>query len=102
MFQDIFSDSEIAQRFSSKRTKTACIINGSGITAVMRSAPFSVAIDWSIDSVVEKMNPLTVRIFNECNGSMHTQFLDMCMTSQATAEGILSMMDKALEKHQIS
>ena len=109
MFQDIFSESEIAQRFSSRRNKTACIINGpvapsyqESLVAVMRSAPFSVAIDGSSDSGVEKMNPLTVRIFNECNGSVHTQFLDMCMTSQATAEGIFPMMDKALEKHQIS
>ena len=76
------------------------LMDQESLVAVMRSAPFSVAIDWSIDSGVEKMNPLTVRIFNERNGSMHTQFLDMCMTSQATAEGIFSMMDKALEKHQ--
>ncbi|CAB4028807.1 Hypothetical predicted protein [Paramuricea clavata] len=27
-FQDIFSDSEIAKNYSSRRTKTACIING--------------------------------------------------------------------------
>ena len=67
MFQDIFSDSEIAQRFSSRRTKTACIINGAvappyqeSLVAVMRSTPFSVAIDGSSDSGVEKMNPLTV------------------------------------------
>lgn len=28
LFHDIFPDSEIAKQFSSKRTKTACIING--------------------------------------------------------------------------
>ena len=28
LFQDIFSDSDIAKNFSSRRTKTACIVNG--------------------------------------------------------------------------
>ena len=36
LFRDVFSDSEIAKNFSSRRTKTACIINGA-------VAPFSVS-----------------------------------------------------------
>ena len=28
LFQDIFPDSEIAKHYSSRRTKTACMING--------------------------------------------------------------------------
>lgn len=109
LFQDIFSDSEIAKSFSSRRMKTACIINGAvapsyqqALVATMRSGPFSVAIDGSTDMGREKMNPLTVRIFNSQSGMVHTQFLDMCMSSESTAEGIFQKMQAALEKHEIS
>ena len=103
LFQDIFSDSEIAKNFSSRRTKTACIINGAiapyyqhVLVQAMKAGPFSVAIDGSSDSGVEKMNPLTVRIFNEKSGIVHTQVLDICLSSRSTVEGIFSKMQDAL------
>ena len=109
MFQDIFSDSEIAKNFSSRRMKTTCIINGAvapsyqqSLVATMKTAPFSVAIDGSTDTGVEKMNPLTVRIFNTDSGMVHTQFLDMCMSSQSTAAGIFQKMQDAFQKHALS
>ena len=109
MFQDIFSDSEIAKNFSSRRMKTACVINGAvapsyqhSLVAIMQNGFFSVAIDGSSDNGVKKMNPLTVRVFNTQSGMVHTQFLDMCMSSQSTAEGIFQKMQSALEKHDIS
>ena len=109
LFQDIFSDSEIAKNFFSRRTKTACIINGAiapsyqhGLVKVMKTGPFSVAIDGSSDNGVEKMNPLTVRIFNVKRGIVHTQFLDMCLSSLSTAEGLFSKMQDVLLKHEIS
>lgn len=109
MFQDIFPDSEIARNFSSRRMKTTCIINGAVapsyqqlLVSTMKTAPFSVAIDGSTDTGVEKMNPLTVRILNTQNGMVHSQFLDMCMSSQSTAEGIFQKMQDALQKHEIS
>ncbi|CAB3996138.1 Hypothetical predicted protein [Paramuricea clavata] len=70
LFQDIFSDSEIAKNYSSRRTKTACIINGAvapffqqSLVEHVKNNPFSIAINGSSDNAVEKMNPLTVRIF---------------------------------------
>ena len=99
MFQDIFSDSEIAKNFSSRRMKATCIVNGAiapsyqqVLVSMMKTAPFSVAIDGSSDNGVEKMNPLTVRVFNVHSGMVHTQFLDMCMSSQSTAEGVFQKM----------
>ena len=68
----------------------------------MKNGPYSVAIDGSSDNGVEKMNPLTVRIINADSGMVHTQFLDMCMSSQSTAEGIFSKMQGTLDKHAIS
>ena len=32
---------------------------------------------------------------------VHTKFLDMCMSSQSTAEGIFTKMQEALQKHEI-
>ena len=109
LFRDVFSDSEIAKGFSSKRTKTACIINGAvspffqkSLVEIMKKEPFSIAIDGSSDSGVEKMNPLTVCIFDDNRGVISTQFLDMCMSSSATAEGIFAKMHEVLSKHCIS
>lgn len=88
LFQDIFSDSEIAKGYASARTKTTCIINGSlaphfksRLISTMKSGPFSVAVDGSNDSGLEKMNPMTVRYFDVDSRMVSTQLLDMCLTS---------------------
>ena len=108
LFHDIFPDSYIAKNFSSRRTKTACILNGAiapvlqkNLVNTMKTCPFTLAIDGSTDIGVEKMNPLTVRIFNAEYGMVHTLYLDMCMYSQSTAEGIFTKMEDALQKHEI-
>ena len=108
LFRDIFPDSDIAKRYASRQTKTACLINGAiapfyrqKLVTTMKSTPFSLAIDGSSDTGIEKMNPLTIRIYDDSRGIVHTQFLDMCMSSDATAEGIFSKMQEALEKHEI-
>ena len=102
LFHDIFPDSEIAKHYSSRRGKTACIINGAIAPyleeQIMVAHPFSVAIDGSSDSGVEKMNPLTVRIFDCNGGQVCTQFLDLCMSSVSTAEGIFGKMQDALSR----
>lgn len=106
---DIFPDSEIAKQFSSKRTKTACLINGAiapfyqkVLVENMKNEPFALSIDGSSDTGVEKMNPLTIRIFDINRGVVSTQFLDMCMSSSSTAEGIYGVMNDVLAKHDIS
>ena len=43
----------------------------------MQNGPFSIAVDVSNDSGIEKMNPLTVKIFDTNQGVVSTQFLDM-------------------------
>ena len=106
LFRDIFPDLKIAKGFSAARTKTTCIVNmalqpflESVLVAQMKSQPFALAIDGSNDNGLQKMNPLTVRIFDNENGVVCTKFLDMCLTSgmnAATAEGIYNAMDNAL------
>ena len=84
LFQNIFPDSEIAKSYASAGTKTTCIANGSlapslksALVQKMKLAPFSLAIDCSNDNGVEKMNPLTVRFFDESTGMVAVQLLDM-------------------------
>ena len=67
----------------------------------MREEPFSIAIDGSSDSSLEKMNHLTVRILTD-SGIVHTELLDMCMSSDSTAEEIFSKMQDAFNKHKMS
>ena len=109
LFRDIFSDSEIAKNFSSRCTKTACLINGAiapffhqRLVESMRNGPYAVAIDGSSDTGIEKMNPLTVRLFDTTQNIVCTQFLDMCMSSSSSAEGIFSKMEEVLTRHGIS
>jgi len=109
LFRDIPPDSEIAKQFSSRHTKTACIINGAiaphyqqQLVECMKKDPFALAIDGSSDSGVEKMNPLTVRLFDNLCGIVCTRLLDMCMSSSATANSIFSKMNEALSHRVIS
>ena len=105
-FHDIYTDSEIA---SSRHTKTACIIIGAiapffqkNLVDVMKREPYTIAIDGSSDTGREKMNPLTVRVFDIAHDTtVSTKFLDTCMSSSATAEGIFSKIEAVLDKHNI-
>ena len=54
----------------------------------MKAEPFALATDGSNDSGLQKMSPLTIRIFNVNRGRVTTQLLDMCLTSSSTAESI--------------
>ena len=109
LFKDIFPDSDIAKGYASKQTKTACIINGAvapyfqrKLVNVMKSSPYALSIDGSSDNDLEKVNPLTVRVFDEEMGVVATHFFDMCSSSSSTAEAIFSKMKEALVKHDIS
>ena len=84
LFRDIFPDSKIAKGYAAGRTKTTCILNGSiapyfkaTLVDVMKSHPFSIAINGSKDSGLERMNPLTVRFFDEQRGLIVTQLFDV-------------------------
>ena len=44
---------------------------------------------------------ITVRLFDQECGVVRTHFLDMCLLSSSSAEGIFSGMDEALSIHHI-
>ena len=98
LFKEIFPDSQIAAGYASKRTKTTCIVKGAlkqhfkaKLVEVMKAKPYSLAIDGSNDTGLLKMNPLTARIFT--SDGVSTQLLDMCMTSEATAQDIFGKIE---------
>uniref|UniRef100_A0A1X7UVC4 DUF4371 domain-containing protein n=1 Tax=Amphimedon queenslandica TaxID=400682 RepID=A0A1X7UVC4_AMPQE len=112
LFSDIFPDSKIAKGYAAARMKTTCILNGSiapyfkvTLIDVMKSRPFSIAIDGSNDSGLEKINPLTVRFFDEQRVLVVTQLLDMCLTTgvdSGTAQSIFSKMDEVITSNGVS
>ena len=71
LFRAMFPDSEIAKNYGCGRTKTSAIINKAlgphcheYVVNHIRTHPFSLGIDGSSDTCVEKMNPMTVRSFD--------------------------------------
>ena len=103
-----FPDSKCAQTYSMGKPKATCILNGaiapdlqSSLVEKMKSAVYSLATDGSNDQNLEKMNPLTVRYFDEPQHKVVTQFLGMYLSRSSTAEDIFSSLNVAPEKHNI-
>lgn len=103
MIRNVFPDSDIASHYHSASTKSTCILNltvapvlQNDLVLSMQSNAFSLAVDSSNDSGLEKMNPLTVRIFDVDSGKIVMRFLDMCTTSSSTAAAIYEKMDGKL------
>ena len=65
----------------------------------MKIEPFSLLIDGSNDTNLEKLNPLTVRIYDHSRWQVTTQLLDMCTTSGRNcgmASAIFAKVDSVL------
>ena len=84
-FKDVFPDSEITKDYACGTTKSTCIINGSlapyfrsSLVVTLESQPFTIAIDGSNDNGLEKMNPLTVHLYNG-ESKITTQLLDIIL-----------------------
>lgn len=96
-----FSDSKVAAQYHSASTKAMCMLNGavapslmSDLLAKMKTGAFSIMIDGSNNSGLQKMNPTTVRMFDV--NLIKTYFLDMCPTTSSTADAIFTSMDSRL------
>lgn len=74
------------------------------LVEVMKTNPYSLLVDGSNDTGVDKLNPLTVKIFDIQRSQAHTYLLDMCTTSGwecGTAETIFNKIDDVLTKLSI-
>ena len=101
--RNIFPDSKIASNYHSASTKATCMLNFAVAPALlddlvgsMKIHPFSISIDGSNDTGLQKMNPTTVRIYDVDRNKVVTRFLDMCTSTTATAEGIYGALDSKL------
>ena len=105
LFKAIFLDSKIASLYASGRTKTSAMINvamgphcHTHLVDHCKSHPFSLGINGSNDTGVNKMNPVTIRIFDISRSKTVTShFYDMCITSGehgATASCIFNAVDE--------
>ena len=111
MIRDIF-DGNVAKHYACAKTKTTCILNGAvapllkqELVSVMQSMPFSLCIDGSSDTNLQKMNPLTVRVFDINSSKVAMRFFDMCTTSgtdAATAEAIFTKINDVIGAQSIS
>ena len=63
---------------------------------------FSVCTDGSNDQGICKMNPITIRLFDINQHKVVTQFLDMCLSTSSTANGIFTSIDNAFEQNKLS
>lgn len=69
------------------------------LTDNMKRKPFSLLVDGSSDTSIEKLNPLTVRIYDDTKRQVTTQLVDMCTTSGrscGTASAIFSKIDSVI------
>ena len=67
----------------------------------MKSSVFSLSTDGSNDQNLEKMYPVTVRIFDINHHKAVTKFLDMCLSKSSTSAGIYRSNDSAMTKYEI-
>ena len=85
LFKNIFPDSSVAKALHQLELKQHVLsmdlfLQTSKLEA-MQSSPYALAIDGSNDNGLEKMNPLTVRIFDLEDKKVITNLLDMCLIS---------------------
>ena len=71
LLRNVF-DGQVASGYACAKTKTSCILNRAiapefkaELVTIMQQAPYSLSIDGSNDTGLSKMNPLTVRIFDD-------------------------------------
>ena len=100
-----FPDSLTASKYCSQATKATCMLNRAvapylltSLMDAMKVQPFSISVDGSNVSGLEKMNLMMGRIFDINVGRVFNRFLNMCTTSGATAEIIYNAMDAKLSK----
>ena len=93
------------------KTEASCILNESfaphflqETVQIMKNDFYSLSTDGSNDTGLEKMNPLTVRLYDSSKSRVITRFLDMCYTSgqnSGTAATIFQKIDDVMIKPQL-
>ena len=78
-----FKDSDAGKAYMCRRTKTAAIVNCIGddvfenVKSSMQQGPFSLLLDVNNDTGIQKMIPITVRLYDVQFNRIMTHFFDM-------------------------
>ena len=109
LFKSMFPDSKIAKAYSCGKTKASCILNRAiapDLQSIsieqMKTSCYSIATDESNDQGLQKMNPVTVRIFGINQHKVVTKFYDMYPSTSSTAVGIFTAINTAMMKNNIT
>ena len=106
-----FKGSNAVKKICCGRTKTAAKINCLGedlkkdLIKDMNSSSFSLFFDVSNDAGLEKMFPISVRIFNVTFNQIMTKFFDMNMLEgrdASTGEFMFTSIDQHLLENELS
>ena len=64
----------------------------------MHESTAFLSVDSSNDSGLEKVNPVTIRLFDLSWNNIVTHFLDMCTSTSGTVEGIFTVIDNKMKE----
>ena len=108
LVKECFPDAKSVQTDSCAKTKTFFILNQDiypdlpqSVIEEMRQSLFSLSTDGSNNQNLEKMNPVTVQIYDVNQHKVVAKFLDMCLTKSSTSASIFSSIDLVLSKYEI-
>ena len=103
-----FPDSQIAQRFQCKRTKTATIVSEvlapkerHNTIKAAQAGPFSIMVDESNKRNDEKAMAILLRVINPDTGLVQNRFLDMPICNIPNAENLFTTLDRSMTKNNI-
>lgn len=101
--QEGISRFKIAGQYHSASTKATCMLNlpvapalFKDLVQCMKVQPFSIAIDGSNDTGLEKMNSVTVHLFDLNDDQVATCFLNMCSSKSSTASRIFTILKERI------
>lgn len=106
--KEMFPDSEVAKRFRMHRTKATAITVVTAHTIMeeirvkMEGCAFSIALDEATTISVEKLMVVMLRFFDRSAGQVRCIFQGLVDIPDATAEGLFSGLDTALQSGQLS
>ena len=108
LLPNILPDSKIGKEYKMGKTKASCILNGSlaphflqETVRITKNDLYSLSTDGLNDTGLEKMNALTVRLYDSSKSRGDTRFLDMCCTTgqnSGTAATIFQNIDDVMIK----
>ena len=112
LFKSIFTDSKIASSYACTKTKTFTILNEvfaphclDYIVQHCKTHPYSVGHDCSNDTGIQKMNPVSIRVFDvKRSKTVRDNFFNMCLTEgkdSIKSSKIIEAIEASFEKEDM-